>query len=164
VRIKTPSLAHVSNQGWGAWEVNPSLVLTQGGSEWANLFLGQGSLSGRYGNDQLPNDTTSNNNTPGNGIGPHFYGQFDFDGAKNFSGGYAAAGQNSFLLPGANGNPNPTYFGFPYYDSITSTNPQTGTYANGTAGAPGTEHYEHPQLYNFFQPPINPKGPLADDK
>ena len=77
---------HMSNQGWGSWEVGLDQVLTADADEWKNLFRGaagpNGSLRalGRYGPDQQP---TPNGPLPEAQFGavPHSYAPVDFDGS-----------------------------------------------------------------------------------
>jgi hypothetical protein len=134
-----PGGSHVSNQGWGAWEINPRLLSDPTKpalqAEWANLLTGMPtppSLTGRYGADKQPGALGAV--TPFIGA-PRFYAQVDFDGSNENAGG-APTGQ--FLLPGMPGGPTATA-SFPQYPP---------GYGNGVA-AEGTNH---PSAYNFFTP------------
>jgi hypothetical protein len=125
---------HLSNQGWGPWEVNPGWVLPQGG-ESANLLLGSKRpwQLGRYGADRKPG--------PGGGQAtfgpnPHAYAQVDFDGANEGTGGVPTP---RFALPGAGEPPLSCFPSFP------------AGYGNGSGGRPGTEAWEHPLLSNPFR-------------
>jgi hypothetical protein len=135
---------HVSNQGWGPWEMNLGYVLPQpnasGAPEWAGLFLGNGPYQGRYGQDLQP---SASGTSAQQGTTPHFYGQVDFDGC-NEQNGYSTSGPIS--LPPAN-----SFTSFPFYTSLPPGLTPQG-WGNGTGGAPGTERWNHPLLYNYFQP------------
>lgn len=57
--IRGAGNTHVSNQGWGTWEVNPEHVLNGDPTdpvvtEYQKLFLGFGTANGRYGANDLP--------------------------------------------------------------------------------------------------------------
>src|SRR5262249_1742130 len=90
--------AHVSNQGWGPWEVNVGRVLRRG-NEWANLFTGsaQPAQSGRYGGRDRPGGGAVAPQMPA----PPFYAQVDFDGHDERTGGPSGGA----LLPGSGGTP-----------------------------------------------------------
>jgi hypothetical protein len=138
--------AHRSNQGWGPWEVNLESIFSfssTGIAEWPNLFLGNGVTSGRYGGDQI---VTSANNSSVPGTPPHINGQVDFDGS-NEMGGYTATA--AIQLPQA-GGPSTSFPSFP--QGVAATAYGQNGYGNGTGGAPGTERWQHPLLYNYFQP------------
>jgi hypothetical protein len=164
---------HVSNQGWGKWEVNLGAVLnsqnpgalslnntvnppTINGPEWLNLFLGTGdptkfnyvTMRGRYGWDFVPDDpqtygTGGNYSQPG--AFPHVYGQVDFDGCQqNFT------PTQQILLPGQVPAWGP-YNAFPAF-------PAAG-YDNGGGGANNNaERVNHPLIYDFFRPFNVPAG------
>ena len=68
---------HVSNQGWGSWEVGLNRVLTEDADEWKALFLGAGGRLGRYGPDQQP--TPNGSPVAQFGSVPHSYAAVDFD-------------------------------------------------------------------------------------
>src|SRR5262249_2183378 len=82
------NVIHVSNQGWGPWEVSLQQVLTKqpGGAgsayEYTNLFTGATGPSrlGKYGVDQQPG-TKGNVANPGSA--PHFYNAVDYDGCQD---------------------------------------------------------------------------------
>jgi hypothetical protein len=133
--VRGAAAAHLSNQGWGPWEVNLSHVLTQGG-EWVNLFQGtrRPLRVGRYGPDGRPGAA----NSPGPlGPRPHTYAQIDFDGSNEGQGGRPT---RRLRLPG---------FGAPPLDCFPSF---PAGYGNGSGGRRGTELWWHPRGYNFFQP------------
>jgi hypothetical protein len=121
---------HVSNQGWGPWEVNLAQVLGNG-TEWTQLLLGRTApiVYGRYGADQQPASTGS---VASAGLSPHFYGTVDYDGC-NEQNGYVSTAQ--LQLPGAGG---------PF--SCFPTFPQG--YGNGST----LEGTNHPSLYNTLKP------------
>jgi hypothetical protein len=62
---RSPNQEHRSNQGWGAWEINPQKVLNRPGAlyanEWRNLFFGTQETAnrtrylGRYDTNNQPN-------------------------------------------------------------------------------------------------------------
>ncbi len=127
--------AHVSNQGWGPWDVNLGLVLNNAGApnEWTQLVLGRTAptVYGRYGGDQQP---ATSGSVAQAGMVPHFYGQADYDGC-NEQNGYVPTGQ--LQLPGAGA-------GVPY--SCFPSFPQG--YGNGST----LEGTNHPSLYNALRP------------
>jgi hypothetical protein len=79
--VRGTGASHVSNQGWGPWEVNLGHVLA-GNNEWRNLFIGTPAprQHGRYGIDRLPGSLGSV--VPYDQT-PHFYGPVDFDGCND---------------------------------------------------------------------------------
>jgi hypothetical protein len=128
---------HVSNQGWGPWEVNLGRVLTQG-SEWSNLLTGSDKppVPGRYGGAPW----AGNLGTPGlpgalaPAFGrPHFYAQVDYDACQEEAGFVPSA---SLQLPGAGAAPLQCFPAFP------------AGYGNGSPA----ERADHPLLYNVFRP------------
>src|SRR5262249_20080057 len=121
---------HGSNQGWGKWEVSPAQVMTQGGgTEWRNLFLGSGSIRGRYGPDNVPSSGPASNAQPLTSI-PPFYSRIDYDGA-------GATGP--IALPGQGGQPG--FSAFPGYGA---------GYGNATPAS--GELNNHPLTYNYWRP------------
>jgi hypothetical protein len=145
--------SHVSNQGWGKWEVNIGNVLntqngnalTAQGPEWVNLFLGvpatgpgafnMVTVPGKYGWDGKPNDLSVGNNTSPPGRTTHIYGQVDFDATQEFNN--FAQTQFTPVLPGqalgwALGNA-PLSNSFPVFPSGTPAGPLgvPGGYGNG---------------------------------
>jgi hypothetical protein len=119
---------HVSNQGWGPWEINPRLISTTNQQELANLLARNNNPRrvGRYGYDSLPSQSGTVA-TPGRS--PHFYAPVDFDGVQDNT--YAASQQWS-LPTGTSCFPN-----FP-----------NTSYGNGNV----FERTNHPLNYNYFQP------------
>lgn len=149
---------HFSNQGWGPWEVNLNEVLPKPGSgtqpEWSNLFLGNGSQFGRYGQDAQPG---TKNSISASGNTPHFYGQVDYDGCNELS---APPYQESTQIAQPVGqNCFPTfatstaYYGFGNCSSPSGSPPSA------------SERGDHPGQFNFFQPTYFPPGApkQADD-
>jgi hypothetical protein len=179
---------HVSNQGWGKWEVNVGAVLnsqnpnavslntsmtppnppTINGPEWLNLFMGvpnpgpgsfnQGTIRGRYGWNLVPDDPTTYG-TGGNYASPGTTPHAY--GQVDYDACTLAFGSTQqILLPGIGGyNP---YNTFPAF--------QMG-YDNGSGGPNNNaERVNHPLIYDFFRPFNVPAGsglanptPLAPD-
>src|SRR5262249_16350125 len=133
-RASFPS--HVSNQGWGPWEVNLAKILeaVAAPNEWRNVFAGNGTISGRYGPNQAP--VTGLLSLPGS---LSLRGPFPIDFAGyDESNPAAPTFTTPFLLP--NEGTVPGTQAFPRY-------PATG-YGNGNANERGN----HPALYNVFNP------------
>jgi hypothetical protein len=135
--VRGQGRTHVSNQGWGPWEVNLGHVLTSG-KEWANLFTGSASppALGRYGGAPWAGKI----GTPGLPGGrapainrPHFYAQVDYDACQERAGFVPSAG---LRLPGLDAPPFRCFPDFP------------AGYGNGSLA----ERTEHPLLYNVFRP------------
>jgi hypothetical protein len=167
---------HVSNQGWGPWEVNLSLVLSDSNAatEWVNLFKGTTGPNqyGRYGPLGYPTDSAGNATAP-SGTYPHFYGRVDFDGIQNNS-ATPNAPSVGVLLPGQAGNPLPLYYSFPFFPDVvqgTLNSPSIGPPAPTTAPysiaatSPNSygdgqdfERLQHPLLFNFFNPEVAAAG------
>ena len=70
-----PTNRHAGDQGIGQWEVNMSRVLSANTTEWQNIFLGGGGLTGRYGPTGLPSNVF-----PLSGPSPHVYAPADLNG------------------------------------------------------------------------------------
>jgi hypothetical protein len=171
--IRGANGAHVSNTGWGKWEVNVNNVLLPNvqtstpnanapANEGQNLFIGVGNpatsnmvtLRGRYGWDQVPDDPATYSIANGNfsqpGTTPHVYGQVDYNGCQDPSG----APTLPILLPGLGGyGPYNAFASFP------------AGYDNGNQA----ERTNHPLIYDFFKPfsdpgqAGNPAVPLPPD-
>jgi hypothetical protein len=135
-------LAHLSNQGWGPWEVNLGKVLTKG-NEWAQLSVGSGfpqtgqpPLLGRYGGmpwlGQVGTPGIPDSLAPA-GRAPRFFGQVDLDGSNEGAGGVPTG---RIRLPGFKAPPFSPFPGYP------------AGYGNGSPA----ERREHPLLYDFFNP------------
>jgi hypothetical protein len=159
---------HVSNQGWGPWEMNLGLVLNNPGSgnlpEWTNLFFGNGGYGGRYGlqTTQPCYPGSSFRYSAGGGDTPHFYGQVDFDGCDEVNQFRPSIAMTLPVPPSAPGS----FTSFPTYNNPATT----GGYGNGVPMTPPPpppppltpgpltfypdEHYLHPLLYNYFQPDL----------
>lgn len=136
--IRGQGQTHLSNQGWGVWEVAlyRALIAAGNNSQWRNLFVGANGTSGRYGPDGQP--STSGSST-GSGETPRVYAQVDFDAstAPNY------ASPQKLLVPGDtnSGYPNRgSFLCMPYFPA--------GTYTNGDP----YERTNHPSLYNVFSP------------
>lgn len=126
--IKGASNAHVSNQGWGGYEVNLSKVLA---TDWQKIFFGNGVIAGRYGNG--PSSVPNNGGSAPSGEPSYFYNQGDMDGASS-----ATPPDGSYQLPGEGSTTQ--YVPFPYYPP--------SRYQNGST----TERTNHPSLFNYFNP------------
>ncbi len=153
--ILGPNNTHVSNQGWGPWEVNLAKVLygdnAANPQEYINLFignnLGASQIFGRYGANGVP--STAGAFAP-SGTSPHFYAQVDFNALNEAN---TAASSSRPLLPGSpanpatsNPNPNPPTSPFAMF--------QQGYLNGGTAGPNGAENTNHPLLYSIFRPAV----------
>ncbi|HZY85451.1 MAG TPA: hypothetical protein VFE78_11515, partial [Gemmataceae bacterium] len=128
---------HLSNQGWGPWEVSLGRVLTKqsaGRDEWPNLLLGAGGRAGRYGTDGRPGAAGAQ--APPTRP-PHGYAQADFDGGRRLVGRFAPGLR--FLLPGAGASPLQPFPLFP------------AGYDDFSGGGALTERWEHPALANPLQ-------------
>jgi hypothetical protein len=143
----SPVASHVSNQGWGPWEVNLSKILNadapaHGGVavEWASLFLGnpvtRPSSTGLYGKYGADNQPAQSGTLAQSGDAPHFYGQVDYDGCNEAS-GYTPTAPMALPQPAA---ANTQASCFPVF-------PATG-YGNGLAA----ERTNHPLIFNYFSP------------
>jgi hypothetical protein len=155
---------HVSNQGWGPWEVNLGRVLTRmrshpsypGGPmadpvpEWTQLFFGTRRdpatfptavpyRLGKYGPNLIP----GNGGAATAGTATHFYSQVDFDAAMRFMGGtdyVQTAGKVQIPPPTpASGLLSP-FPAFPTgFDNGSGSNPPVA----------GEERFRHPLVYNI---------------
>jgi hypothetical protein len=163
---KNPLPTHLSNQGWGPWEVNLSQVLNQNTAganpypEWLNLFGGMTTPyePGRYGQQTIPTSNSAPNVAPP--LRPtHFWGQIDYDAATPTQNGPTWTNQLAppnfrnppYSLPGQQG----PYHGFAMYPS---------GYQNGSPQALDNtqrERLNHPSLYNFFTPAQRMVGALG---
>jgi hypothetical protein len=157
---KTQKPIHLSNQGWGPWEVSLSQVLNASGApfEWANLFGGlpdptqpqQLLQRGRYGildqRGQVSSPHPHAPWVPNNALIPKlpapFYSPVNFDAAPNtvgqrhpMNGGRAGP----IMLPP---NDAKTFTCFPTYPDDYQGNSQQGIMAETT---------NHPLLYDYFQ-------------
>jgi hypothetical protein len=152
--------SHLSNQGWGVWEVALWRAMTAAGkqSQWRNLFLGKGTIYGRYGPDGQPSKSGT---SPPSGEMPHFNGPGDLDGATTVNASPPTYGPPAMLyLPGDpnNGYGNKGMFlTTPYFPSsaaFLTGNRGPFTYGNGTDGPPynAFERLNHPSLFNVFTP------------
>jgi hypothetical protein len=128
-----PPLFHVSNQGWGPWEVNLSRLLTQKPPEWTNIYLGNGTVKGRYAFNQKPEGNGTTTAPTSSEWPPRVFSLVDFDATK----GPAYALSDQYQLPGeaAGYKPYVPYANFPAV-----------SYGNNNA----YEATDHPLLFNFF--------------
>ncbi len=144
--IRGSGNAHVSNRGYGPWEVNPRLLYQSTSTDWPQLYTGNPTAkppaTGRYGSDQQPG--VAGSSAPGDGHRPHVYAQTDFDALDPTTGGATGA----YNLPmGANCFP---------------TFPNPG-YGNGNSGSAPDELVNHPSQYSFFNPTGGDRRfPLSD--
>lgn len=143
--VRGKNTAHVSNQGWGPWEVNLQYVLSKlngsGNNEWPNVFLGNGTNAGRYGlqtssSPQPQPQDYLQGGTASSGSATHFYNRVDLDGCDE---------TNSF-------NPSGT---------VTLSGSGWPTYGNGYGDGSNAERTNHPLLFNFFQPDATPQPPSS---
>jgi hypothetical protein len=142
---------HVSNQGWGPWEINLGKVLNNG-TEWNQLFVGKylvqpnspPLVNGRYGPNRVINNAGSKGQT---GVMTHFYSQVDFD---------------SFSSSSATGSSNPIQLPQPNSASVFLVFPsgQAGGYDNGSSN---NEQLGHPLLFNPFKANSNDPNILNND-
>jgi hypothetical protein len=151
-QAQNPPFFHVSNQGWGPWEINPGQLSPQGNAqaqgEWPQLFLGsaQANQPGRYSPAQIPLSPLTNNMASGSYF-PHIYAQADYDGSDD---------SISFMPPYLA----PTGVGGQATKAITLPSPGTAFpqfppgYTNTVAqGAnPPAERFQHPLLYDSQYP------------
>jgi hypothetical protein len=129
---------HVSNQGWGSWEVNLSQVLNVDSDEHTNLFIrGNPSLMGRYGGQDSPHSgrfpvdhNIAESNLVEGRSSPHFYAPVDFDSSQEANRWPSA----QLRLPA------------PYSFQCFPIMPI------GYGNASEAERKDHPKLYNPFQP------------
>jgi hypothetical protein len=140
-----PPYVHVSNQGWGPWEINVSRILPNTALQ---LFSGNGAIPGRYGKFPYPGGGSKNAPT-GSEWPPRFLALVDFDGAKTLGAApnWFYNRSEKYYLPGE--APNNGYVC--YADFYSGAFPQAGpstTYSNNDA----SEELNHPLLYNFFYP------------
>jgi hypothetical protein len=166
---------HVSNQGWGPWEVNPrQLVQSSNPAEQrepANILLGNpptlvatpppphhpsNYVAGRYGPDQQPGTTGTEwdqpfqpgwvaNTLPPYGAIPRVYGKVDFDATN---GGSVT---DKLTLPQSGTQVSP-FASFPAgYDNAS------------VQGGTTTELYQHPMQYDAFNPQSDGIGSASGD-
>jgi hypothetical protein len=143
--------SHVSNQGWGGWEVNPrklvdptDLTAAAKTPEFAELLTtltNPSSVKRRYGPNGAPDGSPwalwspglDSGATPLPGLLPHIYSQLDYDGCNDGPNG-ALTGPLTFPT-GTNAFPT-----FP------------AGYNNGSSVAPSLERVQHPSLSDYFKP------------
>jgi hypothetical protein len=129
---------HLSNQGWGTWEVNPA-YLSPATTDWPQMLVGNANASTvrpRYGFDQQPSSAGS---VAASGQTPRVYGPVDFDGSDesgaNQVGGIATG---KYVLP-SEVTPATNYASFPYFPK---------GYNNGFQ----PERTNHPSIYDSQYP------------
>jgi hypothetical protein len=147
--------AHVSNQGWGPSEINPSFVLNAAGApnEWQNIFLGNAAAAftgqtvtassrtyGRYGINRLPTGSAV-----AGGTGCRSWGPVDLNGIQD---PYSTSGGNTlaWLLPGIALSPG--YATIPNWQAGYGNGVSQETTYDGTAG--GTAM--HPLIFDAQRP------------
>jgi hypothetical protein len=143
---------HASNQGWGAWEMNPSKVLnsTVAPTEWQNIFMGSSYANtqntyGRYGTVMTrPSGTDLQG-----GTFVHDYAKVDLNGINDPGQPGFRQPTAAYQLSGAAGRPFPSWHSFPFYPDAGYGNASpVETRVGGTfAGAPN-----HPMIYNTLKP------------
>jgi hypothetical protein len=144
--VRGRNQAHVSNLGFGPWEVNPRRLVGAGVTapaayvqEWSQILLGSASLGrgGRYGGAPWAGKFGGPGLAPNNVAPPgptlRFYNAIDFDGCNDGTGGAATA---AIGLPG---------FGAPPMSCFP-------TYPPGYGNASLRERTDHPLVYNPFAP------------
>jgi hypothetical protein len=131
---------HAGNQRWGHWEVNMSKVLNANAAEWQNLFLGNGTVYGRYGPTGLP---TAIFPFPPNAASPHVYAPGDLNSVIDPGQAGQFTASPLYLLP-SNNPPNAVpYQCFPYFAPQAYGNDAGGLELKNAAGQTA-----HPMFYN----------------
>ncbi|HVS36483.1 MAG TPA: hypothetical protein VMS17_13040, partial [Gemmataceae bacterium] len=128
---------HAGNQGILQTEVNLSKVLDVNATEWQNVFLGNGVVTGRYGAGGLPVSVFGMN-----GSTPHAYAQIDFNGVNDPGQANPFTATPPWALPAGIGC-------FPSYPASGYGNATVNELKN--AGG----QFAHPIFYN----PLNPTSP-----
>jgi hypothetical protein len=127
---------HASNQGWGAWEVNPAKVLNKDAREYTNLLMGGvPSVQGRYGRDNHPHSPLP----PGAVPLPRQFAPVDFDAVFGTVRSAVRSGQLQLPVMPFQCFPPPP-LGYTY------------------GGDSLAERIDHPNLYNPFQPALPDRG------
>jgi hypothetical protein len=156
----TSTSPHLSNQGWGPWEINPYQVFNNIPSppadpSWVDLFSGRGKaptttgpyLWGKYGPGQTP---AWNGTIASPGRGTHYYGQVDFDGCQTYAG--LSAGVGTGTLSGAF-QKSPSTAGMPNTLGLNPFPTYPAGYENGTTTSGAfTERTDHPLLFDVYNP------------
>jgi hypothetical protein len=124
-----------SNQGWFPSEMNLAYVLasTTLPTEWQNIFTGNGSYSGKYGTNKIPDSPLFPT-----GSAAHVYAPADLDGSNETAGYVATA---PIQLPGTNATTSPANSCFPYFPP---------GYGSGSA----LERANHPAAYAVYKSPL----------
>jgi hypothetical protein len=138
--------SHVSNQGWGPWEINLAKVLYGDnpgnpgqGTEYRNLFNNNtaanppGRLWGKYGPAGVPGPSNPQNLIPGRQ--GHYYAPGDINGLNEANN---AAPSSAPQVPGLGGPANSCWPSFP----------------QGYLGGGGVEPTNHPALYPLLRSPL----------
>ena len=164
---------HVSNQGWGPWEVNPRQLIQNPNAmtsaseqrELANILIGNpptgfpsNYVAGRYGKDQQPGKATTewdspfqsggwtNNALPPNGAVPRMYAQVDFDATN----GGSVTDKLQLQTAGSTSQVSP----FPSFPA---------GYGNASTQGASAELYQHPMQYDAFNPQSDGIGGASGD-
>jgi hypothetical protein len=151
-----PGNSHVSNQGWGASEVNLAKVLygdnANSPTQYTQLFLsntltGGNTIYGRYGSKGTPSTPgNSINSVPGvpitAGLFAHSYAQSDANGLNENTPPYSSRPAPPGFAPNVPnmGTPPPS--------------PMFPQFLQGYLNGSGAEPTNHPLLYNVFQPSL----------
>jgi hypothetical protein len=145
--ILGPNNTHVSNGGWGKWEVNIGKVLNQDAmdTEWENLLTGLTTpsvVAGRYGS---PSGPTGTGGPPP--LQTHFYGQVDYNAYNYEVMPNGITPQLSTFLPGGSGGTNAlSCFPFPAPNGYVTD--ATVELTNSARTPP----MNHPQFFDYFNP------------
>jgi hypothetical protein len=148
---------HVSNEGWGPWEISLKQVLLGDGTppqyfdatEWTNLFDGKAiALAstklrqiGRYGPAPSQPVSSSTGSVAPSSTSAHFYAQTDVDACNNAGGAPKGGPTSPLQLPtGANWSCFPTF-------------------PNGWLSGSQVERTNHAAIYNVFAPERNQTNP-----
>ncbi len=143
--VRSTTRTHLSNQGWGKWEVNPAWLSGGNGAttpgEWPQLFVGSGAaptVPGRYGADKQPNNSGV---VAPPGALARVISQADFDGSDDSAVGPPAnvggVATGPIVLPGNAASP--AFSSFPFFPA---------GYNNGFAA----ERTNHPLNYDSQWP------------
>jgi hypothetical protein len=157
---------HISNQGWGPWEVNLQSLANstqnppQSGPEWNKLFVGnaQVNVQGRYTPQGQPlNALYAPPSQAPVFKTPRVYAQIDYDGSDD-----TLALLPQFPVPpgpGIGGNPTgpfqPPQGGAPPYASfpVFPNGYNNGSGTNPTSPMLSVERWNHPSVYDSQYPP-----------
>jgi hypothetical protein len=145
IRGTGPPVIHVSNQGWGPWEINLSRLLNKNPGEWTQLYTGFGTLKGRYAATNLPGGTGGTSAPTSPEWPPRFFAYVDFDAAKSPNPNYTLS--DPYVLPGEGASKaTNAYVPFATFPAGPIASPSS--YGNNNAN----EALNHPLLFNVFSP------------